>query len=51
MPITALMKERFEGGLYGVQEAATLGLILVLIQVAAIMFVTKVLKSRYGFVL
>ena len=51
MPITALMKERFEGGLYGVQDAATLGILLVAIQVAAITLTTKVLKTRYGFVL
>jgi ABC-type Fe3+ transport system, permease component len=51
MPITAFMRERFESGLYGVQEAATLGLILVLIQVAAITLTTRVLKTRYGFVL
>ncbi len=51
MPITAFMKERFESGLYGVQEAATLGLLLVAIQVAAITLTTRVLKTRYGFVL
>lgn len=51
MPITAFMRERYESGLYGVQEAATLGLILVLIQVAAITLTTRVLKTRYGFVL
>ncbi|MEM4424133.1 ABC transporter permease subunit, partial [Pyrobaculum sp.] len=51
MPITAFMRERYESGLYGVQEAATLGLILVLIQVAAITLTTRVLRSRYGFVL
>ncbi|ABL87260.1 binding-protein-dependent transport systems inner membrane component [Pyrobaculum islandicum DSM 4184] len=51
MPITAFMRERFESGLYGVQEAATLGLILVLIQVAAITLTTRVLKTRYGFIL
>ncbi|ACB39940.1 ABC transporter permease [Pyrobaculum neutrophilum] len=51
MPITAFMRERFESGLYGVQEAATLGLVLVLIQAAAIALTTKVLKTRYGFVL
>lgn len=51
MPITAFMRERFESGLYGVQDAATLGLLLVAIQVAAITLTTKVLKTRYGFVL
>ncbi|MEZ0319628.1 MAG: ABC transporter permease subunit, partial [Pyrobaculum sp.] len=51
MPITAFMRERFESGLYGVQEAATLGLVLVAIQVAAITLTTRVLKTRYGFVL
>jgi iron(III) transport system permease protein len=51
MPITAFMRERFESGLYGVQEAATLGLLLVAIQVAAITLTTRVLKTRYGFVL
>nr|WP_287069839.1 iron ABC transporter permease [Pyrobaculum sp.] len=51
MPITAFMRERFESGLYGVQDAATLGLVLVLIQVAAIALTTRVLKTRYGFVL
>lgn len=51
MPITAFMKERFEGSLYGVQDAATLGLLLVAIQVAAITLTTKVLKTRYGFIL
>ncbi len=51
MPITAFMKERFESGLYGVQDAATLGLLLVAIQVAAITLTMKVLKTRYGFVL
>lgn len=51
MPITAFMRERFESGLYGVQEAATLGLQLVAIQVAAITLTTRVLKTRYGFVL
>ncbi|AFA39107.1 ABC-type Fe3+ transport system, permease component [Pyrobaculum oguniense TE7] len=51
MPITAFMRERYESGLYGVQEAATLGLILVLIQVAAITLTTRVLRTRYGFVL
>jgi len=51
MPITAFMRERFESGLYGVQDAATLGLLLVAIQVAAITLATKVLKTRYGFVL
>jgi iron(III) transport system permease protein len=51
MPITAFMRERFESGLYGVQEAATLGLLLVAIQVAAIALTTRVLKTRYGFVL
>lgn len=51
MPITAFMLERFESGLYGVQEAATLGLVLVVIQAAAIALTTKVLKTRYGFVL
>jgi iron(III) transport system permease protein len=51
MSITAFMKERFESGLYGVQDAATLGLLLVAIQVAAITLTTKVLKTRYGFVL
>jgi iron(III) transport system permease protein len=51
MPITAFMRERFESGLYGVQEAATLGLLLVAIQVATITLTTRVLKTRYGFVL
>jgi len=51
MPITAFMRERFESGLYGVQDAATLGLLLVLIQVTAITLTTRVLKTRYGFVL
>jgi ABC-type Fe3+ transport system permease subunit len=51
MPITAFMRERFESGLYGVQEAATLGLLLVAIQVSAITLTTRVLKTRYGFVL
>ncbi|MGB9705096.1 MAG: ABC transporter permease [Pyrobaculum sp.] len=51
MPITAFMRERFESGLYGVQDAATLGLILVAIQIAAITLTTRVLKTRYGFVL
>jgi iron(III) transport system permease protein len=51
MPITAFMRERFESGLYGVQDAATLGLLLVAIQVAAITLTTKVLRTRYGFVL
>jgi len=51
MPITAFMQERFESGLYGVQDAATLGLLLVLIQVTAITLTTRVLKTRYGFVL
>ncbi len=51
MPITAFMKERFESGVYGVQEAATLGLVLVAIQISAIMLTTRVLKTRYGFVL
>jgi iron(III) transport system permease protein len=51
MPITAFMRERFESGLYGVQEAATLGLLLVAIQVAAIALTTRVLKTRYGFAL
>ncbi|MGC8994285.1 MAG: ABC transporter permease, partial [Pyrobaculum sp.] len=40
MPITAFMRERFESGLYGVQDAATLGLILVAIQIAAITLTT-----------
>jgi len=51
MPITAFMRERFESGLYGVQEAATLGLLLVIIQITAIILTTRVLKTRYGFVL
>ncbi|MFN3803460.1 MAG: ABC transporter permease [Pyrobaculum sp.] len=51
MPITAFMKERFESGVYGVQEAATLGLLLVAIQITAIMLTTRVLKTRYGFIL
>lgn len=51
MPITALMRERFESGVYGVQEAAALGLVLALIQIVAITLTTRVLRSRYGFVL
>jgi ABC-type Fe3+ transport system permease subunit len=50
MPITAVMSVDIQGSVDGLFYAAALGLILALIQIAAILLVTRVLKTRYGFI-
>jgi ABC-type Fe3+ transport system permease subunit len=50
MPITAVMSVDIQGSVNGLFYAAALGLILALIQIAAILLVTRVLKTRYGFI-
>lgn len=49
MPITAVMSVDIQS-VNGLFYAAALGLILALIQIAAILLVTKVLKTKYGFI-
>lgn len=51
MPITAVMSVDIQGSVNGLFYAAALGLILALIQIAAILFVTRVLKTKYGFII
>lgn len=51
MPITAVMSVDIQGSVGGLFYAAAMGLILALIQISAIFITTRILKTKYGFII
>jgi len=50
-PMTFIMKNIYYGGtVYGVQYVASMGVLLILFQLIAVLIITVVLKQRYAFI-